>query len=93
MSNQDKTQGYDEVLASLTPEMIERFRNALALGKWPDGRPLTPEQKETTLQAVMVWEANNLPEHERTGYIERNACASNKGEEDTVNISDLLGGQ
>ncbi|WP_119395674.1 YeaC family protein [Salinibius halmophilus] len=90
MSND--TQGYDEVLASLTPEMIDRFRTALELGKWPDGRVLTKEQKATTLQAVMVWEANNLPEAERTGYIERNACQSNKGEEDTVNISDLLGG-
>lgn len=91
MSN-EQSQGYDDVLASLTPDMIEKFKTALEMGKWPDGRVLSKEQKETTLQAVMVWEANNLPENERTGYIERNACQSNKGEDDTVNISDLLGG-
>ena len=30
---------------------------AVELGKWPDGVALTPEQKENSLQLVMLWQA------------------------------------
>ena len=30
------------ILASVTPEVVEKFRQAIELGKWPDGRKLTP---------------------------------------------------
>ena len=42
------------ILASLTPEVVDQFRLAIELGKWADGRKLTPEQRETCMQAVMV---------------------------------------
>ena len=59
------------ILASLTPEVVDKFRMAIELGKWPDGRKLTAEQRETCMQAVMVWEHEYLPVEERTGYIEK----------------------
>ena len=59
------------ILASVTPEVVEKFRQAIELGKWPDGRKLTPEQRETCMQAVMVWEHEHLPPAERTGYIHK----------------------
>lgn len=59
------------ILASLTPEVVEKFRVAIELGKWPDGRRLTVEQRETCMQAVMVWEHEHLPPAERTGYIHK----------------------
>ena len=30
------------ILASVTPEVIDQFRLAIEIGKWPDGRKLTP---------------------------------------------------
>lgn len=48
------------ILASLTPEVVDKFRMAIELGKWPDGRKLTAEQRETCMQAVMVWEHEHL---------------------------------
>ena len=42
------------ILASLTPEVVDKFRMAIELGKWQDGRKLTAEQRETCMQAVMV---------------------------------------
>lgn len=59
------------ILASLTPEVVDKFRMAIELGKWPDGRKITAEQRETCMQAVMVWEHEHLPPNERIGYIHK----------------------
>lgn len=49
----------DELVNSLTPEVYQRLATAVALGKWPDGVALTPEQKENSLQLVMLWQARH----------------------------------
>ena len=41
----------------MTPEFDQRLATAVELGKWPDGVALTPEQKENSLQLVMLWQA------------------------------------
>lgn len=62
---------YQQMIASMTPEMYRRLRLAVELGKWPDGQVLTPEQRENALQAVIAWGEQNLPEEQRVGYIDR----------------------
>ena len=57
------------MLAVLTPDMIDKFRSAIELGKWPDGKRLTREQTETCMPAIIGWEMKNLPEHARSGCI------------------------
>ena len=59
------------MLEDLTPEVVGNLRKAIELGKWPDGKRLTREQLETSLQAVIAWESKHLPEAERSGYIEK----------------------
>lgn len=59
------------ILSSLTPEIVTKFRSAIELGKWEDGRRLTDEQRHTCLQAVMIWEHEHLPVEERIGYIHK----------------------
>ena len=49
----------DQVINSMTPEIYQRLATAVELGKWPDGVALTPEQKENSLQLVMLWQAKN----------------------------------
>ncbi|MGK9171749.1 YeaC family protein [Yokenella regensburgei] len=49
----------DHVINSMTPEIYQRLVTAVELGKWPDGVALTPEQKENSLQLVMLWQAKN----------------------------------
>lgn len=61
----------EDILATMTPELVARFRTAIEIGKWPDGRVLTAEQRATCMQAVLVWEHAHLPEDQRTGYIDR----------------------
>jgi len=66
-----------EIAANLKPELIESFKRAVEIGKWPDGNVLTSEQREICLQAVIAYEFHNLPEDQRTGYVppKNSACA------------------
>jgi uncharacterized protein YeaC (DUF1315 family) len=59
----------EQLLAVMTPEIYERLVTAVELGKWPDGVPLTAEQKEHSLQMVMLWQSrnNHNPEHMTVG--------------------------
>lgn len=61
----------DQILAALTPEIVERFKTAIETGKWPNGEAVTATQRETCMQAVVAWEHRHLPEEHRTGYIDR----------------------
>lgn len=58
-----------DLIAAMTPEVYQRLARAVELGKWPDGVALTPEQRENSLQAVMLWQAlNNVePQHMSIG--------------------------
>lgn len=53
------------LITSMTPEIYQRLVQAVELGKWANGTPLTPEQKEYSLQAVMLWQSmnNKDPQH------------------------------
>lgn len=57
------------MIASMTPEVYQRLATAVETGKWADGVALTPEQKENSLQLVMLWQArhNDEPQHMSVG--------------------------
>lgn len=61
----------DQTLAMLDADIVAKLKTAIEIGKWPTGVALTAEQRQTCMQAVAVWEYKNLPEHERTGYIDK----------------------
>ena len=61
----------EQMLAVLDPEIVGRLKTAVEIGKWPNGVALTQEQRQICMQAVYAWEAKNLPEEERSGYIDR----------------------
>ncbi|MCH8550651.1 MAG: YeaC family protein [Natronospirillum sp.] len=71
---------FDETAAQLPRDVIDRMREALALGRWPDGRELTADQKKTTMEAVLTWEAVHLPPEQRTGHIDRSGCGSSESD-------------
>jgi uncharacterized protein YeaC (DUF1315 family) len=64
---------YEQLIDSLTPDVVARLRRGIETGRWPDGRPLTPEQREHSLPPIIAWEQRHLPEEQRTGYIDRGA--------------------
>ena len=56
------------LLETVTPEIYQGLKRAIELGKWPDGRPLSSEQRELCMQAVIAYD-RNLPEEQRVGYL------------------------
>jgi uncharacterized protein YeaC (DUF1315 family) len=75
---------YEDFIAKLTPDVVANLRRAIELGKWPDGRRITDEQRANCMEAVLGWELTHLPEEQRTGYIDRGekkageVCASDE---------------
>jgi len=66
---------FQQLIETITPEIYANLKTAIEIGKWPDGRMLTGEQRELCLQAVIAYELKNIPEAERTGYIDRGSKA------------------
>jgi len=59
----------EQMLAILNPEIVERLKTAVEIGKWPNGIALTKEQREICMQAVYAC----------SGYIDRGT--KDEGEE------------
>ncbi len=66
----DKFDSIQALIDSITPDVYENLRTAIETGRWPNGDKLTPEQIEHSMQAVIGWELKNLPEQQRTGFID-----------------------
>ena len=80
---------FQQIINAITPDIYRNLKQAIEIGKWPDGRPLTAEQRELSMQAVIVYEAKFVDEKERTGYIDRGSkeegemCDDDKHEDDS----------
>lgn len=62
---------FDDMIRTITPEIYENLKRAVELGKWPDGKLLTKEQLEMSMQAIIAYDHQNLSEQERVGFIDR----------------------
>ncbi|MDR9466652.1 DUF1315 family protein [Marinospirillum sp.] len=61
---------FAEMIEKMTPDIYQALKTGVELGKWPNGQPLTPEQREISMEAVLRYEATaGVPEEERVGYI------------------------
>ncbi|AYC33499.1 DUF1315 family protein [Pseudomonas cavernae] len=67
---------FAEMINNITPEIYASLKLAVEIGKWADGRKLSREQKELSLQALIAWELRNLPEDQRIGYMGPQECSS-----------------
>ena len=47
----------DALLSAMTPDVYLRLRQAVETGKWPDGTPLTADQQESCMQAVLLYQS------------------------------------
>lgn len=73
----------EQALQALTPEVYEKLKLAVEIGKWSDGNKLSAEQRATCLQAVIAYDSKHKPEIERVGYIapkKHQHCGSSTGE-------------
>lgn len=47
----------EQLLSMMSEDIFEKFKQAIETGKWLDGKPLSDEQKETVMQAVLLYQA------------------------------------
>jgi uncharacterized protein YeaC (DUF1315 family) len=62
---------YVQLIATMSPETYQSLVRSVELGKWPDGRTVTAQQRENAMQAIIAWGERHLPEQDRVGYIEK----------------------
>ncbi len=62
---------YQQLVDTMTLETYQNLKRSVELGKWPDGKPLSAEQRENTLQTVILWGEKHLQPHERVGFIDK----------------------
>lgn len=62
---------FAELINKITPTIHQQLKQAVEIGKWPDGSKLSTEQKELSLQAIIGYEQRHLSETQRVGYIDR----------------------
>jgi uncharacterized protein YeaC (DUF1315 family) len=70
---------FKEMIDNMSPEVYASLKQAVELGKWPNGVRLTAEQTELCLQAVITYDYSNKAEEDRVGYIDtkvHDACDS-----------------
>lgn len=57
-----------QLIDSITPEIYQKLKQAVEIGKWPDGSALTDEQKALSMQAVIAYEGS-FPDDQKTGFV------------------------
>lgn len=68
----------DDLIRSINPEIYSNLKTAVELGRWPNGVKLTKDQVNLCLEAILHYEASNVPESERVGYIDRESMPEHK---------------
>ncbi|SJL82809.1 YeaC family protein [Vibrio palustris] len=48
-----------QLINAITPDIYQRLRSAVETGKWPDGTALTQQQRDSSIQAVMMYQAKH----------------------------------
>lgn len=66
---------FDKLIDNLDPTIYESLKRAVEIGKWPDGRRLTAQQRERCMEAVIAYDFRRKPEAERVGYVDMGSKA------------------
>jgi uncharacterized protein YeaC (DUF1315 family) len=82
---------YNQLISQLTPDIYQRLKTAIEIGKWPDGRVLSQAQKASCMEAVLSYQSMKLDGKQHSGYMP-DQCASkpssgpSKAEEQVIKI-------
>ena len=66
---------FEKLIDNLDPAIYASLKRALEIGKWPDGRVLTTEQRAHCMDAVIAYDHRRKPEEQRIGYIDKGSKA------------------
>ncbi|MDC0611541.1 DUF1315 family protein [Vibrio sp.] len=70
-----------QLIDAITPEAYQRLLFAVETGKWPEGNILSQEQRDSCLQAVMLYQSkHNLEPQHMTVAAGGELCFKSKSE-------------
>lgn len=68
------TDSLQDILGMMTPEIHQKLKSAIELGRWENGEKLSDEQKADCLQAVIAFDQAYLAPEQRVGYMDKQHC-------------------
>ena len=66
---------FEKLIENITPDIHLSLKRAIEIGKWPDGKIVTQEQRSLCMEAVIAYDNKFLTEEQRVGYIDRGSKA------------------
>ena len=66
---------FEQLIDNINPDIYNGLKRAIEIGKWPDGRKLTDEQREHCMSAVIAYDLKCREASERVGFIDRGSKA------------------
>lgn len=63
------------LIDTMTPEIYDRLKEAVALRRWPDSSRLSSAQLENAMQLIILYEHNHLPPAQHTGQKLTASCS------------------
>ena len=66
---------FEKLIENMTPDIHLSLKRAIEIGKWPDGKIVTAEQRSLCMEAVIAYDNKFLREERRVGYIDRGSKA------------------
>ena len=67
---------YRQSVRQMDRKTYDRLVEALAIGRGPDGRGLSDDQRQSAMQAVITWGELHLAPEERVGFIDKGSKAN-----------------
>jgi uncharacterized protein YeaC (DUF1315 family) len=66
---------FEKLIENITPDIHLSLKRAIEIGKWPDGKIVTQEQRSLCMEAVIAYDNKFLTQDQRVGYIDRGSKA------------------
>lgn len=80
---------YSHAIENLNQDIINKLQVAIEIGRWENGDKLTEKQLETSMQAVMFWQAKNVDNKDSEPFVvgPKGELYTGKGESHKIQAS------
>ena len=60
---------YQQLIEGMSAETYQSLVRSVELGRWPDDKVMSSEQRDNAMQAIIAWGERHLQERDRVGYL------------------------
>ena len=76
----------EKLIDRISPEIYERLKDVIALGRWNERERLSKEQLGQCMQLLILYESQHLESHERTGTPLQTDCDGGHSDSEAITI-------